>query len=64
MLFAAAAGGMPEMAFDAAPAAERGVMSKAISNTNTKELKKVTRVRTDFRESWIWADVNTKYENI
>ncbi len=66
MLMAAAGGGggMPEM--ELAPMAARGAVrkqkaaSKAKASTNKKELKKVTQVRTDFRESWIWADMNMK----
>ncbi len=55
-----------EMAMDAAPLAARGavrkqkVASKGKASTNKKELKKVTRVRSDFRESWIWTDTNVK----
>ncbi len=65
MLMAAAAP-VNEMAMDAAPMAARvavrkqKVASKAKASTNKKELKKVTRVRTDFRDSWIWTDTNVK----
>ena len=54
-----------EMAMDIAPVAggavkRRKSATKSTTGTKSKQLKKVSRVRSDFRESWIWSEFNVK----
>ncbi len=54
---------VPEMAAaDNAMVRNAGPALKKSAAAAKPKLKEVTKVRTEFPESWIWAEMNSKYE--